>query len=79
MDPVFETLFALIPPQYVEHVAAALYGLALVLAFVKWIVSKYVPLEWRVWTDGPLKLLDWLAANSKAMEHRPVKPTEKKK
>jgi hypothetical protein len=82
MDPTFEALFALLPPEYVTYVytaLAAVGALSVILAAAKPFLAKLPPGA-RVWVDGLIAVLDYVAVNTKPLHDKPwPKPKAEKK
>ncbi len=79
MDPTFDILFALLPPEAVHYAYAALAFVGLlsaVMATLKPLLEKLPPGA-RVWIDGLATVLDYVALNTKHLKDRPW-PKEKK-
>jgi hypothetical protein len=73
---VLQPLLALIPVDKVEFALACAAALSLLLIPAKAAAAR-APAHWRPWLDGLFKFLDLLAANTRGLHTRPVKPAKK--
>lgn len=79
MEPIAGSIIAAlaqIPEPYRSYVLNALLiisAVSIALAPCKWLVDRYVPAQWRPWTDGLFRVLDYVAVNTRPLHERPTR------